>query len=172
MDRSDFERYIEEMKALSRRAAVNEEVIPAVAENEISSPQPESEDMSGTGFLLVNVTSVRELYPVKNARVTVFRGNVDSMEKIAESVTDESGKSELFSLVAPPTALAQDSENQKPTFASYNILTEADGFLPTINYNAAVFDKVTSIQNVNLIPKTAYNEYDSNIYDEETDYDL
>ena len=45
-------------------------------------------------------------------------------------------------------------------------------FLPTINLGAAVFDGVTSIQNVNLIPKTPYNENDRNVFDEENNYDL
>ena len=94
------------------------------------------------------------------------------MRKLAESVTDQSGKTELFTLSAPPRSLAEDSENREPTYAEYNILTEADGFLPTINMGAAVFDGLTSIQNVNLIPKTPYNENDSNIFTEENNYDL
>lgn len=167
MDKTEFDRYIEEMRAMSRKSAIPEEAaLPTVSETELP------EEMGGMGYLLVNVTSVRELYPVGNAKVTVFTGSIEDMRKISESVTDQSGKSELFTLPAPPRYLAEDSANQKPTFAEYNILTEADGFLPTINMGAAVFDGVTSIQNVNLIPKTLYNENDSNVFDEENNYDL
>ncbi|MBO7217607.1 MAG: hypothetical protein J6V50_02800, partial [Clostridia bacterium] len=84
----------------------------------------------------------------------------------------QSGKTELFALPAPPRSLAEDKENVKPTYATYNILTEADGFLPTLNMAAAVFDGVTSIQNVNLIPKTPYNEFDQNVFTENNNYDL
>ena len=171
MDKTEFDRYIEEMRAMNKRATIPEEtVLPAVSET--VTPEEAPEDMSGTGYLLVNVTSVRELYPVQNARVTVFKGSTEDMRKLAESVTDQSGKTELFTLSAPPRSLAEDSENREPTYAEYNILTEADGFLPTINMGAAVFDGVTSIQNVNLIPKTPYNENDSNIFTEENNYDL
>lgn len=171
MDKTEFDRYIEEMKAMSRKSTFPEEtVLPTISETENSEETPD--DMNGMGYLLVNVTSVRELYPVENAKVTVFKGSIEDMRKIAELVTNQSGKTELFPLPAPPRALAEDSSNQKPTYAEYNILTEADGFLPTINMGAAVFDGVTSIQNVNLIPKTAYNENDSNVFDEENNYDL
>ena len=169
MDKTEFDRYIEEMRAMSRKSSLGDEVVSEVLTTAVESAP---EDMSGKGYLLVNVTAVRELYPVENAKVTVFRGSRENMEKLAEGVTDQSGKTELFTLSAPPRALAEDPSNEKPTFAEYNILTEADGFLPTINIGAAVFDGVTSIQNVNLIPKTAYNQNDTNLFDEENDYDL
>ena len=163
MDKTEFERYIEEMRAMSKKA------IPTVA---APPPVTVEENMGGRGYLLVNVTSVRELYPVQNAKVTVFRGEPDNMEKLGEATTDQSGKTELFALPAPPRSLAEDKENVKPTYATYNILTEADGFLPTLNMAAAVFDGVTSIQNVNLIPKTPYNEFDQNVFTENNNYDL
>lgn len=169
MDNADFKKYIDEMKAMSRLA------VPTVTEpqNVTETPPPDvAPDMSGTGFLLVNVTSVRGLYPVENARVTIFKGDIMSAENLATSLTDESGKTELFSLAAPPIYLAQDSDNKIPPFSTYNILTEADGFLPTINYNAAVFDKVTSIQNVNLIPRTSMNDGENDIFYENNDYEL
>lgn len=169
MDNADFKKYIDEIKAMSRRAVPTAAVPQSVTE---APPTENAPDMSGRGFLLVNVTSVRGLYPIENAKVTVFKGDVSSAQNIATSLTDESGKTELFSLAAPPIYLAQDSENTIPPFATYNILTESDGFLPTVNYNAAIFDKVTSIQNVNLIPRTSTNDGDSDIYYENNDYDL
>lgn len=166
MDKSQFDKYIEEMKRMSQRAkpAASElKAVPAVAEP--------VQDMSGEGYMIVNVTSVRGLYPVARALVTLFRGDINDMEKVAEGYTDQSGKTELFPLPAPPASLAQDSASQIPPFATYNIVTRADGFIDTINYNAPVFDKVTSIQNVNLIPKTTMNG-DSVIIDEYDSYNL
>lgn len=167
MDKSVFDKYIEEMKKMSAKAKPLQE---KPAREAVASP---AEELSGEGFLLINVTSVRALYPVKGAKVTVFRGNINDMEKLAEAYTDESGKTEPFPLPAPPIALAQQSESQIPPFATYNILTEADGFIPTVNYSAPVFDKVTSIQNVNLIPRTAMNAPDDMIeIDEYDSYNL
>ncbi len=170
MDKKDFQKYIDEMKKMSKRAAV-----PAVAEavsEPIPTPKRELSDMSGKGYVIVNVTAISELYPVKGARVTVFKGSIDNMEKIAEELTDQSGKTVPILLPTPPLSLALSEAATLPVYAEYNIITEADGFLPTINYNAAVFDGVTSIQNVNLIPKTSFNENASNVFDEENDYDL
>lgn len=166
MDRSVFEKYIEEMKRMSAKASPASDII--VTET-VAEPV---QDMTGEGYLSVNVTSVHGLYPVKSALVTVFKGGLDDMQKIAEGYTDESGKTELFALPAPPAALAQESDNQIPPFATYNILTRADGFIDTINYNAPVFDKVTSIQNVNLIPRTTMNADDTVEINEYDSYSL
>ena len=164
MDISQFDKYIEEMKKMSRKA----NAIPV--QNAVSEPTP---DMSGQGFLMVNVTSARSIYPVKNALVTIFKGDVTNMEKLFEDYTDESGKTRLFSLPAPPISTAQSADSTEIPFATYNILTQAEGFTDTINYNAAVFDKVTSIQNVNLLPRTIANKGDDTIIINEYDsYEL
>ncbi len=164
MDKSQFEKYIEEMKMMSRKA----NAIPV--QNTVSEPDA---DMSGQGFLMVNVTSVRSIYPVKNALVTIFKGDVTNMEKLFEDYTDESGKTRLFLLPAPPISTAQSADSTEIPFATYNILTQAEGFTDTINYNAAIFDKVTSIQNVNLLPRTTANKGDDTIIINEYDsYEL
>ena len=168
MDTPQYDKYIKEMLEMQKRAK------PAVANTTVAAEirPPQNPNMDGSGFLGVNVTTTRELYPVRNARVRVFTGSVDSPLFIADGNTDESGKTELFALAAPPLSLSQTPDPASPPFATYNILVEADGFLPAIYMDAVVFDKVTSIQNVNLIPKTAYNENDKNIFGEMPDYDL
>ena len=170
MDKSIFEKYISEMKNMSKRA------IPAASEPmpelRPTMPTPADNDMTGEGYLGVNVTSVRGLYPIENAKVTVFTGPLENMKKIFEGYTDESGKTEIFSLPAPSIALAQNSDNTLPVFAEYNILTEADGFIPAINYSLAVFDKVTSLQNINMIPKTVFSDNSAIVTDEESNYEL
>ncbi len=175
MYNTDFEKYIDEMKKMSKKAALPAEEYSPKAVTTAAEPKvnpSEDSNMSGSGYILVNVTTIQELYPVQNARVTIFKGQLESLQRIDDDLTDQSGKTKSFRLPAPPLSLAQNSENTLPVYATYNILTEADGYLPTINYNAAVFDGVTSIQNVNLIPKTAFNENDTNIFDESNDYNL
>ncbi len=173
MDKSEFQKYIDEMKKMSKKAMLSKEAaLPVAAPPQTAEAEAITENLSGEGYILVNVTAVERLFPVENAKVTVFKGDVLSMERLDEDTTDQSGKTKLFSLPAPPISLAQNENNTKPVFSTYNILTEADGFLPTVNYNAAVFDGVTSIQNVNLIPKTSFNENDANVFDENNDYNL
>ncbi len=148
MDKSVFEKYIEEMRAM--KASAMPEPRPAVAPVYHSN----SENMEGTGELRIRVTSVRGLYPVKNARITVFTGDVGNMAVVAEGTTDQSGASPTFSLPAPASSLSDSPDPASRPYALYNILTEADGFRETYNYNAAVFDGVTSLQTVELIPLT------------------
>lgn len=171
MDKNDFDKYIQEMIKMSKKASLStQEAAPTASVSEQTESTPS--EMVGTGYILVNVTTIQGLYPIPNAHITIFKGNIEAMEKIKESTTDQSGKTEIIPLPAPSSELAQDSDNTTLPYATYNILTEVDGFLPAINYDAAVFDGVTSIQNVNLIPSTPYNEGDTDIYIEDNNYEL
>ena len=163
MEKSEYDKYIKEMREMKKRATPT---------GSVAETKPGGTPLLGSGFLGVNVTSTRELYPIQNARVRVFTGSIDSPLFIADGNTDESGKTELFALPAPPLSLSQEPNPTAPPFATYNILIEADGFLPAVYTDAAIFDKVTSIQNVNLVPETEYNRNEQNVYDEKPDYNL
>ena len=80
------------------------------------------------------------------------------MAKLIHDNTDESGKTPIFNLPAPPAVLTESPENTVRPYAFYNILTEADGFIDNINYNATIFDGVTSLQNVNMVPRSKEND--------------
>ena len=169
MDKTLFEKYIAEMWEMKRRSTNPPNAVAAV-----SAVRPENnDDMTGEGSLQVRVTSVRGLYPIENALVTVFTGDGDSMKPIAQGTTDESGKTPVFTLPTPAFSL---SENPNPTsrpYAYYNIRTVADGFVDTFNYSVSVFDSVTSLQNVNLIPLSAAPEGNKPIIiDEYNQYEL
>ena len=112
--------------------------------------------------------------PVFNSRSSdhLLSTKSDSPTKLFEGYTDQSGKTEIFPLPAPPLSLAQAPENEEPVYAEYNLLVEADGFIPTINYSLAVFDKVTSLQNINLIPKTVFSDNAPIVTDEGNNYEL
>ena len=150
MDKSMFERYIQEMRALKASAipVMTEAVRPAVHS------EPNSDDMQGMGKLIVIVTSVRGIYPVENARVTVFTGDGKNAKTIGEYTTDNSGRTPVIELPAPSSAYTESPDPTERPFAYYNIKTVADGFVDALNYNVAVFDKTTSLQNVNLQPLT------------------
>ena len=159
MDKTLFDKYVKEMKEM-RDIAIKRNPNLALKEKSVAANvfmPADTPDMSGQGRLVVNVTTIGGLYPVKNAIVTVFKGGADNMEMIAQFNTDESGKTPAFTLPAPPAALTENPQNTVRPYAFYNILTQADGFIDNINYNAAIFDGVTSLQNVNMIPLSKEN---------------
>ncbi len=152
MDKSMFEKYIQEMRALKTLATPSAEAIRPEAPKVDSAPN--SDQMSGMGKLIVNVTSVRGIYPVEGARVTVFTGDEENSAVLAQLVTDRSGKTPIIELPAPSSVFTEAPDPSERPYAYYNIKTVADGFVDTYNYNVAVFDTVTSLQNVGLQPVT------------------
>lgn len=155
MDKSMFEKYIQEMKKMKAQAMPVTEKEKPKAESVMAEPLHQTdndENMTGIGGLIVTATTLRGLYPVENAKVTVFTGTKENMNVIAEAVTDISGKTPLIKLPAPSSVYTEAPDPSERPYAYYNIETSADGYIPTGNYNVAVFDKVTSVQNVSLYP--------------------
>lgn len=157
MDKTLFDKYVKEMKEMREMALKRDPSLAVAAANGNIVMPGDTPDMSGEGRLVVDVTTIRGLYPVKNALVTVFKGSADNMEVIAKLNTDESGKTPAFILPAPPAVLTESPENTVRPYAFYNILTEADGFINNINYNATIFDGITSLQSVNMVPRSKEN---------------
>ena len=91
MDKSLVEKYRKEMlekyggKAFAAAA-------PAAAMNVKPTETEEKPTPPEKGRLSAWVTSVANIYPVKNARVTVFTGSPDNMTVVDSCATDESGK--------------------------------------------------------------------------------
>lgn len=130
-------------------------------------------DADGKGGLVAIVTTVRGLYPVPDARVTVFTGNIEQMQVVDRSTTDQSGKSKLFSLDAPQKSLSLTSGQTATPYASYNMLVEADGFVRNIHLNIPVFSGVTSLQGSDmLLIETAGEDKSGQVFDEREQYDL
>ena len=148
MDKSLIDKYIEELRTMHSMISSKDkkaaEPVPLETENQ--------EDMTGDGGLVVMVTAVRGLYPVASAKVTVFTGNVKNMNIIAEAYTNDSGKTPLIKLPSVASTESEAPSSNKRPFAYYNIKTTADGYIDTVNYNLAVFDGVTSVQNISLYP--------------------
>ena len=180
MDKAIFEKYINEMKDMKKRSRFPNDAftIPTKAEGKDaatptqvdllteSTSKQNTNPPEGKGYLLVDVTSVKELYPVPNAKITVFTGGEDNRTVFAEGVTDISGKAGPFELLAPNIEYSESPNSSVLPFAYYNILTTADSFVSTIHLNVQIFDKVTSIQKVNLLPVSDSGENATIIIDE------
>ncbi len=109
----------------------------------------------GVGGLQVNVTTLRHLYPVAGAIVTVFTGTPENPTVIETDVSDRSGKSGVFTLSAPAKVFSESAEPAERPFATYNVAVAADGYVERINMNVPVFSGVVSVQGVDLTPIAA-----------------
>lgn len=152
----------------------------AATEYELPTPNisPQSEKISipafddGVGGLVVNATTLRGLYPVPNALVTVFSGSVSDKKIVESGVTDQSGKSELFKLKTEPKADSLEANGSVP-YTSYNLSVQSDGYVEQIAMNVPVFSGVISVQNVDLLPISAAGGHTSpQIINEQNNYDL
>ncbi len=178
MDKSLIESYKQEMLKMysSRAKAVNtvvqNEKVPSIVQ---PNPQPvnNSDNSSSTGTLQGIATSVRGLYFVPNAKVTVFSGTPENMQVIDTSVTDQNGRTKEFVLPTPPKFESLNSSNQEIPYALYNMMFEADGYLTNIHLNVPVFPSVTSRQTSNLLLlETAGVNKGPRIFDELQSYNL
>ena len=110
-------------------------------------------DNIGIGYLIVKVTTASGAIPLEGATVTI-RNNSDQIEKgnvITTLITDRNGNTERLFLPAPSRSLSQQPGNSLP-FSTYNIDVLLDKYQKSSFFSVPVFDGVTSIQQVDLIP--------------------
>ena len=139
------------------------EAAPAAAMNVNPTETDEKTASSEKGRLSAWVTSVANIYPVKNARVTV----------VAASSNDESGKTKEFLLDAPPKSLSMSSGAAALPYTLYNLRVSADGFLDNIHLNIPVFSGIASVQKSDMLPKAvAGGRTDPVIFNEFSSFEL
>jgi hypothetical protein len=140
-------------------------------------PIPEVEliedGLESKGRLIAFVTTLKNLYPVENAKVTIFTGSVENMDIIETKYTDQSGKTEPFILDAPPKSLSLDPQNRTKPYALYNMMIQADGYVDNIHINIPVYDSATSVERTELIfLDAAGSDMGPRIIDESMNYSL
>lgn len=166
MDKELIEKYKKDMLDMYRTARA----VPTVAEvpNGSSAEKP-----SGSGQLIAIVTALRGIYPVPDARVTVFTGNYNDMQVIDTSVTDESGRTKPFVLETPDKEYSLDENNRNIPYSSYNLEVKAEGYVDNIHMNIPVFSGVTSLQRSQMILlETSGTDKGPQIFDESQRFDL
>ena len=157
MDKSLFDKYKKEMLEMYDKRRIK-----TMASN-----------ITSQGSIIAIVTAFKELYPVENARVTIFTGNLDNMEVLKEVYTDSSGRTVKIDLNTPPKSLSLDSQNTQKAYAVYNMLVTADGYLDNIHLNIPVFSGITSLQRADLIPlSVAGDKREPQVFDESENYEL
>lgn len=173
MDKSLIEKYKAEMLKMHKSAKAIPVQAPVSEQNATVNNNNQSEMNETTGNLIALVTTLRTLYPVPNAQVTVFTGDYDNMQVVATGVTDQSGRSERFELLAPARSLSMTAGADAKPYASYNLLIKAEGYLDNIHLNIPVFSGVTSLQRSNmLLLETAGVNKGPQIFDEAQQFQL
>ena len=176
MDKELIEKYKEELMrtyraspaARTRQTAAQESVVPQpeAAKQEIplnrqgayeeGTPYDKEDSTDPNGRLTVMVTAVSSLYPVENAKVTVFTGDYSTPNIIGTALTDQSGKTKTFSLPAPSRGLSMEPGTGAQPYTLYNVLIEADGYADNLHINLPIFRGVTSLQRSNLTPLASF----------------
>lgn len=171
MDKNLLEQYKAQMLQMYNSV---KETPPAAIPVIEPSPMPTPPQNTTTGALIGIVTTIKGLYPVNNAKVTIFTGNYNgNMQVIDSDLTDNSGRTKTFYLPTPERSLSLDETNTALPYSLYNMLIEADGYIKNIHLNIPVFSNVTSLQQSNLIlEETAGIDKSPQIFDEAQKYNL
>ncbi|MCM1023292.1 MAG: hypothetical protein NC395_04455 [Prevotella sp.] len=109
-------------------------------------------DMSGQGYLQIEVTTASGAIPVRDATVIITEktDGVDAL--IGMVVTDENGTTPVVPLPAPPQALSEAPDPSERPYSEYNISVYKKGFYSIPQLTVPVFDTIKSIQPVSVIP--------------------
>ncbi len=117
---------------------------------------------TGAGYLQVQVTSANGAIPEEGAQVLIFdypdEGGGKFSQLLMSLKTDSSGQTPTVELPAPPKSVSQTPGDVKP-YSSYNIEVSKEGFYNVEGVGVPVFDGVTSLQKINLIPQNANSPY-------------
>lgn len=127
---------------------------PTMNSNENLARIPALNGNSDTGYMVVQVSALQGAVPIANADVVVTRDIGNEIYLMWYDVTDESGKSRIFELPAPPREMSEQPSNGGVPYASYNVRVAAPGFFTITNAGAQVFGGQTSIAAVDMIPKS------------------
>lgn len=123
-------------------------------------------DNSKIGYIEFQVYQNSPLYgilPVANAKITVSKpiGNGYFVSKVI--MTNSDGKTEPVPVPTVPGNLSLIPKNVR-LYSTYNATVEAQNFLTTDVFDISVFEGVTSIQPINLIPNEGFNTINHQIY--------
>ena len=116
-----------------------------------------NQNQNGSGFLRVRVTEASGTLPMEGAvvRISEYPTEADAPEgRLLYSLrTDRNGLTPLVSLTAPPANESRVPGAAQP-YAVYNISVTYDGYYPVEGVGVPVFDRITAVQPVNLLPYT------------------
>ncbi len=114
-------------------------------------------NQNGSGFLRIRVTEASGTLPIEGAvvRITEYpaEDERDTGRLLYSLRSDADGLTPVAALPAPPASQSMGPGAVQP-YAVYNISVTYDGYYPVEGVGVPVFDRVTAVQPVNLLPYT------------------
>lgn len=111
----------------------------------------EFQNGTGTGFLVVQVTTANTAIPLANAQVTVSGKSETGSDVLFELKTGNDGKTPRVSLPAPARSSSQ-RPSSVPPFSTYTVSVVLPGYEQAIYNEVPIFDGVIAMQQSDLIP--------------------
>ena len=105
----------------------------------------------GQGYMTVNVRTAGGALPVEGATVTIKTVDGANSTVVAVMITDAAGTADIVALPAPPRENSQQPGSDN-VCSFYTVDTDRDGYYSVVNENVPVFDGITAIQQVLLVP--------------------
>ena len=117
-------------------------------------------DQSGTGFLQVKVVSGNGAFGIEDAQVLIFGVDEEGQDTgiIYSLRTDQSGLAPKVALPAPPKANSLTPGEDGAPSASYHVKVSKDNYNSVEITDVPVFDGITSLQRVNLLPENEFSD--------------
>ena len=127
-----------------------------------TTPKPSAP--TGTGYLVMHVTTARGAIPLEGAQVSIRTylpgKEPDRGDLIATLVSGRDGNTPTIPLSAPPKSNSQKPGGQPP-YSSYIAEISLEGFYEQSYTGIPIFDGITAIQPVEMIPLPENGQTDS-----------
>lgn len=122
-----------------------------ITETEIVTGCFDNSAFTERGYLRVKTTTGRGCIPLENVQVTVSCYKNGEYHLAGSFLTDSSGQTEIITLQAPPKSNSEKPDIRYPS-ALYDVSIKADGYYDVNSRDVPVFEGITSLQNVDLVP--------------------
>ena len=107
---------------------------------------------SGNGYLKIWVTMAGRTLPVKGVPVQVYTQDGKLLYSLQ---TGDGGLTSTVELDAPSASESRQPDPGVKPYATYVIRVNADGFRPVTDADVSIFEGITAIQPVELVPLSA-----------------
>jgi hypothetical protein len=116
--------------------------------------------MDAIGFLVVNTKTANGAIPLEGALVNIYEnknenGTMENGHLVYSLRTNSLGQSEKIALPTKNASLSTVPGNDIP-YKTYNVFASKEGYFDSDVINAPIFQGVTSIQPITLIPLSEY----------------
>ena len=113
-----------------------------------NTPNP---NQTGTGYLVVQVTTANNAIPLAGAAVIVRDSNEKGEAVLYKLRSGNDGRTDRVPLPAPPRSESLRPSVQRP-YAMYNIEVTLPNYENASYQNVPIFDGITAVQQANLRP--------------------